>query len=284
MISESLENKRSPSSSEKESIKETLKNRKLENLNTNIVDFKQRKLPDTPTSMVNTPQELYGTRRELPKEGRSVSCPRRGTPRLGRRLKLQPNSTNKQKYCPLPLTPVIQKNMALRSPKPDPWRRSVYLPGPIELSATTLTASHKASIATLEAFVGEIEATALSSSNSRRLSDDATMDGIVEYFQAFGILDEATEDELDRYWEETQLDAVPTCFSAKALRTLGLDDVPNMAMQLPVLDLPSSTSPFHSTWRGFRQQEDKQQPIASPTNPRQRVRLRRLLNSATSIL
>lgn len=273
MISEKLEDRRRLSFSEKARVRETLKNKNVEYLKTNIVDFKERELPDTPTSMVNTPRELYGTSPEVSKD--TYEKPQ-SKARI--RLVLRPISPNKRKHFSLPLTPLAQELAGFRTPISDQWTRNVYVPGPTILPSAILF--RRTSTLPLGPFEGE------SGVIARRLSEDAILDDIAEYFEDLGIIDEAAEDELDRFWEQEREDTIyhgPVAPSSKAFRTLGLDVPPHSPDRPPIPTLLLSNSALLPTTRSLLQQDEKQLPPPSPT-PRPRIGLRRLLNSATSII
>jgi hypothetical protein len=296
MMSDILENRKSISFIDRTRVKETLKVKNPEMLKTNIVDFKERDLPDTPGSVVDTPRELYRSPDELPKVGSSLQVKNK------KKLALRPTSSHRAKHFSLPLSPVIQEREKLvhcrtgsmrQSPKQNLHKRNFYVPGPIRLADTSATVSRRASVATIDPFLGEVETI------SRRLSDIAALDEIFMYFHGFGIMEEAGENGIDKFWvpkvkEMVQVVEVSRPLpspSAKALRRLGLDAAPHsprspgVTGRPPVPSLPSaspSATLFPGHQRIFRQ-EDRQVPPASPS-PRQRVGLRRLLGSATSIL
>ncbi|KAF2662897.1 hypothetical protein K491DRAFT_686055 [Lophiostoma macrostomum CBS 122681] len=295
LMSNILENRKSSSFSDRNRVKKTLKVKNLELLKTDIVDFKDRELPETPNSVVNTPRELYRTPDELPNVGSRRQAKNK------KKLALHPKSAKRAKHFSLPLTPVIQERESLvmyRSPKQDLWKRNIYKPGPIRLADTSAAVSRRDSVATIDPFIGEVE------NMSKRRSDIAALDEIFMYFHEFGVVEPAAENGVDKFWipkvkdrvQVTEVSRPLPSPSSKALRRLGLDGTPHSprspsvysrstSIRPPMPSLPSpspSATLFPGPQRSFRL-EDRQTPPASPS-PRQRVGLRRLLGSASSIL
>jgi hypothetical protein len=178
-IAQVLEARTGGSLSQKPRVQQTLKSKKIRNLNTDIVDFKKKELPGTPGSIIETPRELYGG----------------VTPEAGDGPLI---------VKPLALEPIMQAHRAQERLSKELkvwqiWKQQVYSPGPIKAALPTPSAYRKNSTATLESFVGAVEGY----NRSRRDSDDAALDDVVAFFEGLGIVHQAGPDELDRFWEPT---------------------------------------------------------------------------------
>lgn len=75
--------------------------------------------------------------------------------------------------------------VTLITPENNAWQRSTYIPGPIKLEDEPIP-QRKDSVANLDAFQDAIEGLQ-ETSQPRRASDDAVIDGIVDYFSGFGV-------------------------------------------------------------------------------------------------
>ena len=278
----------------------------------NIVDFKERELPDTPNSLINTPRELYRTPGEVTEPVLSTASSSSRKTRTRKQLSPQKVYSARARHFSLPLSPVIQESKRLvhcrtgsvsASKRRSLQKQRIYIPGPIRLADTSAIVSRRASVATLDPFVGEVEG----ARDSRRPSDIAAIDEIITFFKDFGVLEPATHECLDQFWipkepiakalkdlKDLKVDTnrplpPPPIPSAKALRRLGLDKAPppsprspSVSSRPPIPPLPSSSSAlFPSHQRLFR--EERQATPPSPS-ARQRVKLRRLLGSAGNIL
>lgn len=286
-ISDVLEDRRGTSFSDKLRVKETLKERRVRALDTNIVDFKQRGLPITPTSLESTPKELY--RRAT--TGRATT----GRPTHPTNEPLLPASTINTTYLAVPGKPTIrERRISSRVKKCTTTGPRVYVSGPIKM--------FNAQLATLEPFFGTI------GNDSKRSTDDDVLDEIAAFFQSFGIISKSAADELDRYWDtdsevdsksdsdtatepdapqagpepdrgaqdededDDDDDGLPK-FSSKALKTLGLDDPIELAHQAvaatPTLGALRSPS--------LRSAPTMSSIASESSKPGQKVKLRRFL-------
>ncbi|KAF2869279.1 hypothetical protein BDV95DRAFT_608844 [Massariosphaeria phaeospora] len=185
-LSEALDGQRQSSFSEKARVKQTLRDKKVEMLKTNIVDFKSKDLPSTPLSMISTPKELYGT----PSIGTSSGTHRSLRP---------PSPRSRARHFSLPLAPGIQRRSmprrkSLARKVPAAAKKNVYLPGPICLEEKVSVTPRRGSIATMEHF------TEGGGHTANRFSDVVALEGIVMYFHDLGVVEESGEDGLDRYW------------------------------------------------------------------------------------
>jgi hypothetical protein len=257
---------------EKPRVRETGKNKKVEFLNTNIVDFGALDLPDTPGSMASTPKEMYGT----PAED-ALFQPNPSHTELGK-YRLLPRTNIMGPISP-PLSPDLQRceliarsdsALTIRTKKPQStaYRQQVYVPGPIRLEEKISATPRKGSIATLEPFTGEAEG------GRKRYS--VALDGIVAYFQGLGVMDEAREDGLDKYWKR----------EGRTSPTVSSPQKPTVAPPVPALPpflaISSSNFTVNSPARVVQQQEERQELPSSYV--RQRIKLRKFINSAASML
>ncbi|KAF2788850.1 hypothetical protein K505DRAFT_420833 [Melanomma pulvis-pyrius CBS 109.77] len=268
LISEALDECRKNSFSEKARVKDTLKNKNVEVLKMNIVDFNARELPDTPGSMGSTPRELYGK----PDEAKANEPP----PETGKR---RMSSTKRAARFSLALSPDIQRCewiarsssvLTVRSVNKASHQQQVYMPGPIRL-ADEISRTPRGGLSTnWDLFSSEIEG------DGESFSDTVELDGIVAYFQALRVVDEAAEDGMDKFWE-AEFETSPTISSPPRPTA-----APSMPARRPPLSAPSSRPGLPSPIRATRQQ-DERHPVPSP-NLRQRIKIRRLLSSATSML
>lgn len=298
LITIELQGAKRTSFSEKARVKETLKSKNLGRLNTKIVDFTERDLPDTPMSLVSTPRELYRQDDHLLRPHPSPI-----TANLKRCSVLRPASGNQVKHFSLPLSPPLQDGESLRRSNSSQNFKSsglsswnVYLPGPIRIEDGTWESSLRATSIAITQSGNEWIHEA-----SGWLSDSAVLDGIAEYFESFGITQAATEDELDRFWEEepeqqpeSQVETEikpslsPRSPDWKARIRLGLDEAPpspTTPIRPSVESVPSSNGALSLSSMMTRQmahgKEDK--GLTPGRSPRTAKRLRQFLRSGRSI-
>jgi hypothetical protein len=271
LISQAFDNRKT-SFSEKTRMKELLTNKKVEFLKTNVKDLDALDLPNTPNtpgSMTNTPKEMYGTSAE---DASFLSHPEPGKRRL-----LPIDSVN---HLSIHLSPNIQRfdfvarsnsELTVRNAKVQStaFNQQVYLPGSIRLEERISETPRKESIATLESPTSK-------TGETNNDLDLVALDGIVAYFRSLGVLDKVGEDGLDKYWEPER----------QTNRIVPIPRRPTAAPHVPtrtlLLAAPSSGSAMIFPVNVVQQQEERQ-PLSS-LNLRQRIRLRRFLNSATSML
>ncbi|KAF2498162.1 hypothetical protein BU16DRAFT_558234 [Lophium mytilinum] len=257
-------------------VQEALKSRRVEMLRTGFVNFTERALPETPGSVVTTPRELY--------QGWTPDSP--SPPPAQRRPALQSISPNKGRAKSSPLTPSPRAHsvggpqrgspawklrtgstLTIVSPEEAAWQQHVYIPGPIQLETVVSAISRKDSIATLDPFMSTVV-----KAEPRRASDDAVIDAIVDFFEEFHILDPSDDAGMDRYWDK---------LVEPPKRALPRRPPPPPALMPSALSVlvPSP----HSSPRTPRQLSSGSIPKSAGKTP-QRIKLRRLLGSATSIL
>ncbi|KAJ4315527.1 hypothetical protein N0V94_005900 [Neodidymelliopsis sp. IMI 364377] len=172
--------------SRKPRVREALERKKLTRLRMDFVGSEPEKYVDSPQSMLGTPLELYAIPEREPGRFRPTSAihGRRGssTPVSPKApspfLRLQPQSND-----------TLEDDEAFE----DLYQTRVYMPGPICLEKHPAML-RKDSVATLDPFASEVD------SIGRRPSDLRALAQIVVYFDGMGIMEEATDQCLDRYW------------------------------------------------------------------------------------
>ncbi|KAF2118441.1 hypothetical protein BDV96DRAFT_597267 [Lophiotrema nucula] len=273
-ISKAIEDRQHSSFSKRSRVQETLEHKRMDFLKTDIVDFKDRDLPDTPSSLLSTPRELYRMQRKgldpLPEQGKIQ--PPKPSPKAERSCSLPQTQSLKR-------TEIIIRGTSILSPDKVPWVPHVYVPGPIRL-ATTIPGMRKGSVASLEPFVGEVEQLG----DSRRFSDNIVVDGIVAYFLGLGVMDLADEECVDRFWEAGDVGDSDASGSEALGAPCQRTSTPPIPVRSPILSSPSSkyASAPVTLFQPLRQQDTSPMPPAQ--QQRQRVGLRRLLQSASSII
>jgi hypothetical protein len=260
----------------------------IEILRPRIVDFNARALPDTPGSMVNTPREFYPPSAVSPGEVRRPLHPLRPTTiRANSSSGASAQPAEYHQSGPEPArrsgNQVVLRSgsiLAIVPPEETAWKQQVYLPGPIQLAQHTAASavSRKGSVATLEPFIGAVEAV------ERRPSDDAALDGIVAYFKELNVVDSATDDALDQFWQSgerlrrslegqrEQLGAVKSPQAAQQSQPWANASSPSFEPPPPI---PKLVPP---------DEERKGRPATARTASQSRIKLRRLFHSATSKL
>ncbi|KAF2808663.1 uncharacterized protein BDZ99DRAFT_478126 [Mytilinidion resinicola] len=263
--------------SSRQRVQEALKGRRMEMLRTGLVDFTERALPETPGSVVTTPRELYQgwtPDKPSPPPAQKRAALQAITPNKGQ-AKSSPSTSSPRVHCPGGLrrgSPAWKlrtgSTLTIVSPEEAAWQQHVYIPGPIRLETTVSAIARKESIATLDPFLSTVV-----KAEPRRASDDAVIDAIVGFFEDFHILSPSDDAGLDRYWDK-------------------LVDPPKRALPRrpppPPALMPSALSVLvpspHSSPRTPRQLSSGSTPKSAGRTPQQRIKLRRLLGSATSIL
>jgi hypothetical protein len=263
LLSEALSD-RAISFSEKTRVKKTLKTKKMEAINTQLVDFRWKDLPESPSSMTITPRELYGPAGN----GRGLSPSVAFQP--SSRSSPVPASTWRARHFSRPLRRDAPRCESLKHSSAVPYqvanKRTVYIPGPIQLEEETIATPRRGSIATLERFEPGSEREA------KRYSDMVALDGVVMFFEGLTMGIPATEKCLDRYWVEERTSRHGTTARRAA---------PRVPLQPTMLNsVASGSSGLFSPKRALQQQQDWS-PASSPSTPgRQKGRLRQLLESS----
>ncbi|OCL02352.1 hypothetical protein AOQ84DRAFT_187791 [Glonium stellatum] len=246
-----------------------------------ILGYGARALPEAPSSVIGSSTELYH-------HSASQSSPHPS--HLHSALQPIPANTGWAQSAPLTWSRVSStgnssstspersssaRSITLRSgsvltmvsPEETAWDHPIYLHGPIRLNKQ-LALSQKNSIATIEPFLDAVETL---EEQRRRASDDATTDEIVDFFRGLGIVDAFEKHGLDRYWDRS------TRPPGKALPPIPPPSLSPASSTSSLLPLP----PPH-----LRLRNSTSLPQVAPHRvpPPQKMKLRRLLNSASSIV
>ncbi|KAF1968997.1 hypothetical protein BU23DRAFT_571901 [Bimuria novae-zelandiae CBS 107.79] len=292
--------------SEKARMKETLRLRNIETLKLTFSDTQSRALilptPSTfygrPLSIrTKTPPSLVGSFATLrggapsgnltplgsgtpPRSStplRTVTPVRSTTPRSARSSRAGTPSTRAKHFSSL--SPVDQRipwrtSIIVDSPQRDATpvpqeRRRAYIPGPIQLEERISTTPRRGSVARERFDNGTVP-------RPKRFSNLIALDGIVMYFEALGVAEEASEACLDRFWLQTRRTPRQSTTNTSA-KSSG-------KAALPVLP-PSPPSPggiattFEGMFRSHKAlRDDDDKPPPSPGTPgRRKPRLRQLL-------
>lgn len=247
--------------SRKPRVREALKKKKqLTKLRMDFVSPDSEQFVDSPQSMTATPVELYSAPKPLPQPGRfrptSAIHGRRGTS-----TPVSPRTPSTFWRPQPPSSDVLAGNQDLG----DAYETRMYVPGPICLEKHPAML-RKDSVATLDPFASEMDTT------GRRPSDLLALDQIVVFFDGMGLIEEATDECLDRYWLRTPQQAL----QETDLDVLELDPVSPRSQQSSHSRATSNTLSrfsFSSASSGASVPQDSPQK-------RQLIRLRRLLSPA----
>ncbi|KAF3001223.1 hypothetical protein E8E13_001936 [Curvularia kusanoi] len=257
--------------SRKPRVRETLERKQMSRLRMDFVSTSSEEFVDSPQSMLDTPIELYAAHKPVPQpQSQLQSQPQPGRFRPtsaihGRRGTSTPVSPT----TPSPFrVPQPQSNYMLVGNEDlgDVYQTRVYVPGSICLEKHPALL-RKDSVATIDAFTGEIE------SIGRRPSDLLALEEIVVYFDGMGLNEGATDECLDQYWLRTPQQALQ-------------ETEPDVLEPVPAPLTPRSQRSGHSRATSstlsrfsFSSSSDASVPQDSPQK-RQLIRLRRLLSPA----
>jgi len=179
--------------SQKARVKKTLEGKKMGWLNTRIVDFESRGLLSSPTSLLHTPRELYPIpeKRSAGHEhwrasGNDPSSPHCIDARRSIMSSLSTGSPQSHR--------VRRKESSKRCSQAKKPR--MYVPGPIRIEGHHAQL-RKGSVASLNPFDGG------TMTRNKRYSDMIVLNSLTMYFAELSVVEDATEECLDRYWLET---------------------------------------------------------------------------------
>jgi hypothetical protein len=243
--------------SQKERVRRTLDGKNFGRLDTSIVDFESRGLLSSPTSMQNTPRELY----PIPERRSADHAQWRVGPS-------SPHSVDARRSILSTLSPRSQQSYRVRSRKKGNKRyrqaekQQNYVPGPVRLEGHPAQL-RKGSVANLERFDER------TTTRGKRYSDMIVLNSMTMYFAELSVLEDASEECLDRYWRDTKPPVLrhvvkPSVSSVEEIR---IGESPRR---------PSITSTT-STTRGSRFSSSSASSSSTTTPMRQRDRLKRLL-------
>jgi hypothetical protein len=186
---------------EKARGQETVKHkqlRTLNTLNTALADFESKRIPTSPSSMLETPRECYAVPEPLAtSETVDSLCSSRSR---GRKSVKSARPIVHTTHSPSSARPNVEGRHTLKRKHHHgdvdaAERRRVYLPGAIML-AEHPAKLRRDSVATLDPFTFDPKL----DSPGRRTSDTAGLDGIVMFFEDFGVVAKVTEATFDQYW------------------------------------------------------------------------------------
>ena len=250
--------------SQKSRVKIALNDKNLGQLNTKIVDFESRGLLSSPTSMLNTPREQYSipvkhSTTQDPSSPHSIDARRSIMSSLSRTSSSPVHPATQSRYAPI-------HNGGTRKTRPT-GRQRIYVPGVIRLEEHHAML-RKDSVATLDPFDEAIEP------RVKRFSDMIVLDSIIVYFKELGVIEDATERCLDRYWRDTEHPPRHVADSRKSSVT-SIEEAPQKSFGKPQDRWSSHGSRFSFS---SASSTASLPPIGTPM--RQRDRLRRLLSPA----
>ncbi|CAG5170381.1 uncharacterized protein ALTATR162_LOCUS7176 [Alternaria atra] len=185
--------------SDRARVQEALKQKQLRTLNTALADFESKKLPTSPSSMLSTPRECYAIPNELA-TSETLDSPH--SPRSWGRKSVKSVETiiHHKTHSPFSARANVEGRRTLKRKHNNgdvdaAERRTVYLPGAIML-AEHPAKLRRDSVATLDPFTFDPRL----DSPGRRISDIVGLDGIVMFFEEFGVVGQVTEVTFDQYW------------------------------------------------------------------------------------
>lgn len=246
--------------SRKARVMQALKKKQIRMLNTDNSDFKPKKLSSSPSSMLSTPKELYAIQEQ---HSKNESVP-------GLRTR---NRKSIMSISPMSRSPSVQSetrsaNELVQGASGDVCvdeTRRIYLPGPICLEERPMK-PRKDSCASMDLYDHVRETKANS------FSDMVCLDGIVMFFEEFGVVEQVKEETLDKFWlSESQKDR--DALSARRLSLSSTEDkVSKGHSQAP--------SPRGAKFYFSSASSTASLPSTSGTQKRQRTRLRKFLSPA----
>jgi hypothetical protein len=247
--------------SQKARVKKTLDDKNLGRLNTDIVDFESQGLLTSPTSMLNTPRELY-TKPEKGVIHGGPCCPHS---KDARRSIMSSLSGTSPSFRLRRHTPTRNDSAKIL---PAGWQQ-VYLVGAIRLEEHPARL-RKDSVASLDPFAKEVEP------SGKRLSEMIVLDSITVFFEDLGVVEDATEQCLDMYWRNTG--HAPRCVASVRQISVASIDVappPTKSTELPPIERTPKGSRF-----SFSSASSTASQPRTGTPMRQRDKLKRLLSPA----
>ncbi|KAH6848862.1 hypothetical protein B0T12DRAFT_485591 [Alternaria alternata] len=185
--------------SDKARVQETLKQKQLRTLNTALADFESKKLPTSPSSMLSTPRECYAIPNQLA-TSETLGSPHSSRSWGRKSVKSVKTIIHQKTHSPSSARANVEGRRTLKRKHnygdvDAAERRRVYLPGAIMLAAHPAKL-RRDSVATLDPFTFDPKL----DSPGRRISDTAGLDGIVMFFEEFGVVGNVTEVTFDQYW------------------------------------------------------------------------------------
>jgi len=262
---------RPPSSfSEKARVQETLKQKQVGTLDTALAAYEFRRLSTSPGSMLGTPRELYAIPEQVATSN-SLDSPRAAH---SWRKSARPFSPKRRSVSPESTLSSVRVADTLEQEYNTGKMVGAAEQGRIYLAGTITLAQHPAelrrdSVATLDPFAFDPKL----ESPGRRMSDLVGLDGIVMFFEDFGVVAEPTEATLDKYWLREG------CGPSEDIVEASPADAPNSRASSVEETEPRSVCMAHSA-RGSKFSFSSASSAASVPRPerRKRSRLRDLLS------
>jgi hypothetical protein len=185
----------SNSFSQKIRVRKVLHARDLAKLKTNHVCFETKAHPDSATSMMSTPQELYHTYpqqqvREIDLDGVTCNGSESQTPN-------SPEAALSSVRTGVD-DPHIWGHENYTRDVLAPGESRVYIPGPIMLEQPCALL-RRDSVATMDAFLDDL------GPKQRRASDMEALDQIASFFEDSGVGEAATDEGFDKFWLQKEL-------------------------------------------------------------------------------
>lgn len=240
--------------SQKARVRKTLESKNVGRLNTRIVDYESRGLLSSPTSMLNTPCELYRIAEKHPAGNAHWRADPYG-----------PHSVDARWSILSSISPRSQQSHRVRSRKKGSKRsrqaekQRIYVPGPIRLEG------HRAQLRKgSDASLGPFDEGA--ATKGKKYSDTIVLNSMTMYFAELSVLEDASEACLDRYWRDTK-PPVPRHVVKPSVSSIE---------EIPIVESPRRPS-ITSTTRGSRFSSSSASSSSTTAPMRQRDRLKRLL-------
>lgn len=239
-------------------VRKTLEDRNVASLTTNTMDLRSHVRSSSPSSMVETPRELYHKAQWQPKR-QSDPCPRLDrsrSPELGRPESSPTVSHTVEQSLgeSVSATGVEQVNIV-------PAQR-VYLPGAICLESCG-EKRRRDSVASLDLFQESI------AFNREKFFDLVGLDDIGTYFEDLGVIEETSDKCLDRYWMKERQETRQCAATSTSVKEL--------AVTRRSWNLTDTQNRQSATFSYCSESSNASQP-RSWTAKRQRIKLRKLLS------
>jgi hypothetical protein len=256
--------------SQRPRVIKTLNEKKLARLQTDIVDFESRGLLSSPRSMLSSPRSMLNTPREM------YAIPEKVSTSEAPSSPSSPHAKKAQRSIMSSLSgtsPKLHLSRArhCKSMHDGHTKRSnlsgqkrIYVPGAIRLEEHPAKL-RKDSVASLEPFAKEVDF------GSRRNSDMIVLDNITVFFDELGVVEDATEACLDRYWYDV------ASARTSIITITSIDETPVTSVEKPQQGRSTQGS---SRFSFSSASSSSSQARNGTPMMRQRDKLRRLLSPA----
>lgn len=245
--------------SQKARVRRTLEDKQMGMLNTNIEDYESTEIGGSRNSILKTPPDLYAF--EYPPRRRLLVCPdsrkQRSTMVVSLEGCLKPEQQDSTKPEHEDPEDISGKGQLCRE-----GQQRIYLPGNISLEKHPAQL-RKDSVASLNPFDHGVDVA------GKRFFDIVSLDEIAMFFEDLGIVEEVTEQCIDRYW---LADSHKPTVNARPF------GVPSIQASVPKSP-PVAQSPRVSRFSFSSGSSSASLPSGARMR-RQRIRLRKLLSPA----